>query len=255
MSRLMYNLLMKKEIDFPLEIDGIKIDDKPRTFYLTIGVILSLNNSSSKVIEIQEEFSKQLNAQSIVGAGIYKYPADTIHFSIINFSGLSSSIENEQEFKEKRKSHINKIKSILSKLDLQKIKKDNKKVDFSYIYTKNIESLTIQAFPSEALCEFFEKNVKKELEKDPDLNPVKVEWSEFKNSKRFRVNIIRFFRKLSNIEYDIVACNVKAINLKCDNDGKKVKNSLFEMELKHISFVFSDNWLSNENPELYSISL
>ena len=157
-----------KNIDFPLYLEGIDLDKSPKAYYLTISVILILNDCVNEIIKVQEELLKDISAQSLIGSGIYKYPSDTIHFSIINFDGLASAIDNENEFKEKRKIHIDKIKNILQKFNKRSI--DDKKVEFEYIFTKKSPSLAIQAFPSENLFELFE-DMKDEFNKDIYLKP------------------------------------------------------------------------------------
>jgi len=234
------------KIDFPQNLDGVDIDRKQKTYYLTINAILNLNNGVGEAIKLQEEILKDINSQSLIGSGIYKYPADTIHFSIINFEGLSSGIDSEELFRQKRQPYIEKIKNILQTFNEREIAQ--KKIRFAYIYTKKQSSIAIQAFPSKDLCDFFKEMCKK-FNEEATLRPVEIKKSEYDGCIRFRVNLVRFFRKLTNEEYDNIAEKVLEIN------QRSKKGFLFGLELIRISFVSSDNWLSNCNPELSYINL
>lgn len=234
------------KIDFPLNLCGVDVDKTPKTYYLTISAILNLNNASSEVVKIQGKILKDISSQNLIGSGIYKYPIDTIHFSIINFEGLSSSIDAEKIFKQKRQSHIEKIKKVLHEFDQEQIV--DKKIKFAYIYRKKPNSIAIQTFPSKKLYSFFKK-VRKKFNEDADLRPAEIKKFEYDGSIRFPVNIIRFFRELTKEEYDNIAQRVLTKN------QQSKKGYLFESELSHISFVLSDNWLSNQNPELDYIEL
>lgn len=249
---------MTMKINFALHLSGVGIDRNPKTWYLTICAILNSNNGAEGAVRIQEEILNGINTQGIIGSGIYKYPKETIHFSIINFRGLASDTDTEEEFRQKRLRHIEKIKSILRSFDGQKI--IDKKVQFAYIYTGDPnkckdkpESISIQAFPSNEFWNFIER-VKENLEEDSDLRPAKIKRYLYDGCARLPVNIARFFRELSNDEYEIIAENVYNFNKGCQDDANSGKYG-FELEINKLSFVLSDNWLSNDNPELCNITL
>jgi len=228
---------MKKEIDFPLHLNGVKEDKKPKKYNLSIAVILELNNDKNKTFErilnIQNQVLIGVNAQSLVGSGIYKYPRYTIHFTVITFDTLSLVQKTAEEFENKRTQIISQINKIFKSKKLKKAK-----VDFGYFYTKETESLAIQAFPNKKFCKFL-KLMQKKLDKNPSLRPVKIKDN---NTGRFAVNVVRFFKELSNDEYDSIAENVYKFNKKCQN-----KKNLTTMKIKRISLILSDNWLSNND--------
>lgn len=243
------------KIDFPLNLQGIDVDNSPRKYFLTISALLSDNNAAQGAIKVQEAILKDINsAQSIVGSGIYKYPSDRIHFSIIDFVGLSSIMEIENEYREKRISHQNQIITVLNRID-KRIK--DREVKFRFIYTgeennpdKNPRTIAIQAYPSKDLRIFFD-DLKSEFNKEKLLFPAEINKYGSDEDPRFSVNVARFFRKPLIGEYRSLDQNIGAFNKKCSDDGKPA----FKMNLDRISFVISDNYLSNQNPFLHQIEL
>lgn len=249
---------IKIKANFPLELKGLGIDKNPLTYFLTINVILNKNNVIDDVKRVQKELIKGINAQELIGSGIYKYPKNGIHFSIINFSDLSSAVVSKERFIKERKKHMNEIENILKKFDNYKIK--NKEVYFAYIVSGDEkympESLAIQAYPNKELLAFFSK-LKNELENKEILTPATLKCYCSDNLEypfRFTVNLVRFFRKVKEEEFKKIKKAVEEIN------NRSKEGILFLMKLKHISFVLSDNWLSNEYegkrpPEIASIEL
>lgn len=239
------------KIDFPLPLERPKIDDAPRSYNLTINALLEKNDGISQALGLQEEILKDIPAKSLIGSGIYKYPPSTIHFSIINLEDLHSGLVTQEVFERERRSYIDRIKQIFTKFDGITIK--DKNVKFSYIYTKESPSIAIQAFPSNDLYNFLAKELLVEFTKEKELG-AEIKGYPFKNNHydvfRFSTNIIRFFRKLSKEEYEIISKRVLEINNRSSKGG-----CLFSINLTHLSFVLSDNWLSNGNPELSYIKL
>jgi hypothetical protein len=214
---------------------------------LTISVILHLNNIPAKILDIREEIARDLDStEEISEDAIYKYRLNTLHFSAINFIGLKGEDSPERLIKSEYPK-VEKIKSILEKNSGKNI--SDRSLDFRYIYTgrkgkkKDVKSMALQVYPSIELCRFFE-DLKVELS-EHSLGDIEIK----SNDNRFTLNLIRFFRELNYEEKNIICGNVKNINEKSE------KSVLCSFELKRLSFVVSDNWLANDNPELYYINM
>lgn len=243
------------QINFPNSLNGVGIDSGRKFNFLTISILLGLNNGCSNIIKIQEDLLRDINFTTSCGSGIYKYPSNQIHFSVINFERFKSlsSTGGKQQFYAKNQSQIEKIKFILNKFDKRKI--TDKTVQFAYIFTGNDkykpESLALQAFPSIQLYQLFEE-INFEFNECAGLAPAIIKDNGF---SRFPVNLIRFFNNITNKEEEIISSSVLDFNNRCDQIKNDNMDKFYETKINHISFVFSDNWLSNENPEIFYIEL
>lgn len=230
--------------DFPLSLKEIGLDTQSKKYFLTVNAILQKmgNGCVDEAIKLRDRILSGIDAGKLLGSGIYNYPKESIHFSIINFKDLSSGLaDNQQAFKFERSQHIKKIKEILEN-ETKEIKAKNidKAIKFGFIYTLNTDSIALQAFPSQDLYDFFKKLADK-FNEEPILRTVEIKKNGIEYP-RFTVNLARFFRKLTNDEYNKIAPQIYEVNKEFMDE-----KNFFQQELSKISFVVSDNWLSNND--------
>ncbi len=230
-------------------------DTAPVKYGLTLSAILLKNNAENKIIDRQEELIKDISYTEKIRHGIYKYPAKSLHFSILDFEDLGSIEYKDQESYEKAMSDkIDIIKNTITLVVKEIAKPKDPVVKFGFIYTgctgKELCSLAIQAFLSEEQVKYIKKlheNLSDKLSGD-GVGAIKIKgFSDghlFKDEHRFAINLIRFFRNPTDHEYARLVEKVSEINLNSS------KHPLGDFDLREITFVVSDNWLSNNNFDL-----
>lgn len=232
---------------FPFNYEKPKKFDKKTTFYLTISAIIADNNADCEVFKIQKDLLKDIETTNKINSGIYYYPKNRIHFSIINFEDFSTETENEEKYRADHLEEIDKIKKIVKELNGNKsIIPEDRNVELAYIYTCKSDSIAVQAFPSHSLINYFNKI--KTLFGNMGLGNVIIKGYPDDKPTRFPINIARFFREASSDEYSKLKESIQKYNDDFLNGDK-----YYEIKLKKLSFVVSDNWLSNGKTKEYEI--
>jgi len=217
---------------------------------LTININLKKNGCYGEILKLQENIINGINVTENIEKGIYKYSKDQFHFSVINFENYKKGGVPIDKFKELNYHHIAKINSLLQKFDGYTI--SDKTVQSGYIYTGcNLQSIAIQVFPSIQLCQLFD-DICYQMNKGTELGLAKIKDNRY---NRFAVNIVRFFRELTFNEKESISRSIDDFNITCENNRKIGEKIFFEFEIEYISFVVSDNWLSNQYPEQSFIKL
>ena len=238
------------------------IDTAKLTWNITLSVSISENNNCAlnSLISIQEELLRGINCTQKIKQGIYKYPKDSIHFSLINFQDLSSiEYNNSSDYQNKNIDKIKDIKHVINSITKNQcmIEKIDKDIKCGFVYTGSkdgkdkLNSLAIQAFLSKDLSEYIEK-LRDELNdklKDRNIGAIKIKgYADEKYSAlthRFTINLVRFFRFPNDSEYQYIVDATKRIN-----DISSAGPIFESFTLKNIKLIVSDNWLSNDNYDL-----
>lgn len=237
----------------PKTLEKRKIDDKKVTYHLTLSVILKNNNESALkgVVSYQNSLLNNVNYSDVVRHGIYKYPTDRIHFSLLNFSDLDNSeCRNQDEYILFMENKISLIKKTIKKISNELGNPSNKKINIGFVYTKKSDSIALQAFLSDKLSYYIQDlslKLQKELSNDGvgTLNIKGFDDEHFNEKKhRFAINIVRFFRITTDHEDKNF---VEVVN---DINNLSKAGPLVEFDLNNINFIVSDNWLSNDNYDL-----
>jgi len=225
-----------------------------KEFYITLSVILELQNNEEVlgvIKNFQEEIIKKISDNVDIfnnpyeTKGLYKYPKEDFHFSLINFF----KYENADELNEEDE-NINTIKDYLSK-NLYNNMPSEIKADLRWIesgtHGRPLDSFSLQVFPDP----LFIKNLKKiNTDLSDNIFKIKPKNSDFtlkaypeKNSRRFPLNILRFIDKATengkiNEEIKVKIKNiVENINMEHNN------KPLFTFNITKLSLVKSDPFL------------
>lgn len=235
---------------FPFTFELPKPKENPKKWHLTISAILEKNKSDSEIFKVQDRILKNIPTVNIVGNGIYKYPKDRVHFSIINFPDLGKTNSNFIDFSKEREEIIDKIQEVFLNFNGKFEKKAmNNIVEFAYIYPHSSDSLAIQAFLGEDLIKFLNK-MTSEFIKIKGIGKVILKSYPYHGEQvRMPVNIARFFRELTTEESKLIGDNANEYN------NLSMSQNLDDMKLSKLSFVVSDDWLSNDDFEVLTINL
>jgi len=235
----MINQKYKEYAKSLIEFEEPKIDSMDVTYSLTINAIISENTNIDNFATIRNQIINNVRFSNLIGSGIYVYPNERIHFSIINFVDLSSkNIDGQNNFRKRRQMQIDKIKSIFQQKITNIKPPRNKNVDLGYIYPKSSPSLAIQVFPNPELIKYF-NDIIKQFSYD-EFGKIEIKSNSTNNIITFPINVVRFFRDIDEQEYKQLKNNVDKFN----NDSKK--EIKYKINLTKINFVLSDNWLLND---------
>ncbi len=258
----------------PLDVANWK---KKQDFYLTLSVVMASQEGKpvEKIKEIQERIIGQMSNISeyddpYSADGLYKYPTDTFHFSLINFLKCDLSAEGDfknfkNTFEEFRKflNQYDQYKNFLILVKKFLEKKINNNLSSVAAETRWIEtgdknraldSFSLQVFPNPSFIEKLESMTKefKQEFSGADINLCGVDSTLKaypKNPKespvRFALNILRFITDNNVSEKNKTRTKniVETIN-------REHNNKVFEeFEITHLSLVESDPFLFNKFPE------
>lgn len=220
-----------------------EIKNDPLTYHLTISAIIEKNDPGSKVFSVQKDILKDIDYSEIVGEGLYKYPKNKIHFSILDFERFSNSAMDEKTYKKEKSKNILEITGRLAKF-LREYNLDeivDRDVSFTNIYPCKSGSVALQAVPSQELMKLF-LSMKDSF---GDFGEAKLKMNDFvyrgKNINKFSVNLVRFFSGPNKVEFPKIADAINDYNFNLFHCQPII------MELNKITFVLSDNWLSNKD--------
>jgi len=212
--------------------------------HLTLSNIIKNQDS---VLGLVELFQKQIllgfNVETkLLDNTIYKYPLNTIHHSLIDFlPAVEFNKIIETEYFQLR--HRDLIEKIILEIERKDCIKD-KTIIIKSIY-KNEKSVAVEAFPSQDILKFA-SDIAVSV-KTGDGFP-KVKGLPPEKPEKFAINIIRFFRQLSVRENQVLDERVSELT-------KGLEKKPIEFELKKLSLVVSDDYLSNPNPEIKNFNI
>ncbi len=215
---------------------SFKVDTfNPTTFNLTLSVLLKYDPKTLAHIEsMQDKITQGLHYSTTPnGHSLYKYFAESLHFSIINFATEEATDRGEFERK-----YIKLIARLSN--EIPKFLDFFRSLEFNVGETQHIEGYSEVSMP---IC--LKNNMKKgqlykTLEPLIKLSEVKDKNKilKFYNDKNFAMNLVRVFRSLGSNEK-------KSLEVKAN---QKIKR--FDLRISRLSLVISDNYLSNLNPEI-----
>ena len=223
-------------------------DNSSNKLFLTINVKIQLNDKklADKIIKIQDKIISSLNYSGANLSGIYRYPIETLHFSLINFKSYTTEEFSEDNYYKKYKDVIEKLSDDSKRhfSDLIKLNNEDRKVSIGYIYPCSSPSIAFQAIPTIR----FDEALKESCNKIKLIFPGSgCEIKSEKRPTRFSLNIVKFFRSISKPEYD----SMKEII----DDKNKSYGYIGDITVSNISVVVSDNWLSNSRKRDKNISI
>lgn len=208
--------------------------------HLTLSNILHNQESVlDKLESIQNELLLDIvSVTELEDDNIYKYPLSTIHHSLVDFippEGLNSVSETNNY----RRKHKDFIKLVSRYVNIYKADIINKCIIIKSIY-KGEDSIALEAYPSKDILKFTNEiaNNIKSTEGFPMVKGFPPEKPE-----RFAINLVRFFRGLTEDENKLLSLRVANIN-------KKLEERPIEFKLMSLSLVVSDDYLSNPKPEI-----
>lgn len=193
-----------------------------------------------KMLRLQDVLLKKIEtSQSVKPDIIYKCPRETIHHSLVNFLPPKESSVSEFEVANYKKENWDLIVeiSLKSKELLQKVNGGMILINSVYMDEK---SIALEAFPSEDVL-FFANRLAGSFKIDDEYP--KVKGFPVENPQKFPINIIRFFRPLSDIEEQMLNPRIAELN-------EKIKELPIEFKLEKLSLVVSDLYLANPHPEI-----
>ncbi len=189
----------------------------------------------NEVLQLQSLLKRGLlDLNSIVTPEI-----NTIHHSLVDFlppeefSGDPSGIAN---YKHRHQKLIQEIDRIINK-EISIIKDANIVINSAY---KGEKSIAIEAYPSPDIIQFA-KSVANKIKTRRDYPRVKGFPPE--NPYKFAINAMRFLRDLEKKEENNMIKIVSVIN-------DRLKAEPLKFDLKTLSLVVSDDFLSNPNPTI-----
>lgn len=228
----------------------VKVLDK-NTLNLTLSVLLEFDERMLKeVLSLQDRALHEVHYSSLLNEStIYRYPISTFHFSIINFATCNGFLADHTrlEFEIKYRELIRKLLEEIPKY-LVIFKTWELKIDRLYPYSDGSK-------PSDSIAANIFLPKRKLSQLKIDLRAL-VEYSLVPNDDErlkayeddkglyFPINLVRFFRELSKQENSVLTEGIDDIN-----DGFK-KRRAEKLKLKRLSLVVSDNYLSNQAPEI-----
>jgi len=142
---------------FPERPKAIKFWKRKYEFNLALSVIIKPQKSeyANKIKKRQKEIKEKVKNIKIINnpykKGLYQYPIDDLHFTIINFLKYGSKNKDKvNEFEKLLKKHTNynNIKERILKEIKEKIERKSE-ADLRWIYTGDkgeIDSISLQSF-------------------------------------------------------------------------------------------------------------
>ena len=226
---------------------SFKVDHyDPSVYNLTLSVLLEhCPDIQKRLIDIQEKLTNGLDfTEDISNTALYKYPARTLHFSIINFATATITSEDQNEFKLKYQALIDKLRVEIEGT-LNKFKSWKLSIN-SLHFVKKPQGSTISA--NVVLNNGFENDIKEELDA---LIQVSLAQDDkclkfYPSGNNFAINLVRIFRELSEPEETQLIEQFE----RC-NKGF----SPFELKISKLSLVVSNNYLSNSGCAIHTFSL
>jgi len=212
--------------------------------HLTLSHIIKNQDSAIGLVEIfQKQMLLGFNTETrLVNRTIYKYPLGTIHHSLVDFLPAVefNRLTETVFFESKHKNLINNIsKEVENNADIE-----NKTIIIKSVY-KDEKSIALEAYPSQDILNLASKianNV------ETEVGFPKVKGFPLKKPEKFAINIVRFFRELGGTENQILDERIKELN-------QQLANEPINFELKNLSLVISDDYLSNPNPEVVKFNI
>lgn len=253
--------------------NGFKFWDRVYEINLALSIIIKRNHKQAveEIQKLQNEIIEQLKGQNIVYKpytkedGLYKYPGEDLHFTLINFIKYKKTEKVELEkVKLKNDSDYKKIRNIIKRI----IKKNERyiikgaKMDLRWVYSgadkKELDdSVTLQAIPN---IEFRNKLIKldKEIEGktkklDEKLNKkfkscrVGIKAYPKEAKRAFAVNILRFVRGVGNTSKLKGDNKLRMVNIveKINRDHNKKPLVVPQIKINKLNLVESDPFLYN----------
>ncbi len=253
---------------FPDRPSKIRFWEGQKEFNLALSVIIDCQDKkhSKTIEELQDEIirgpklkKKILFCPYTLKNGLYKYPKDNLHFTLINFFKCKCDFSDFGELISNKKKRYEGIQDEI----IKKIKQElpsKIEVDVRWIFSDcddGIDSFTLQAFPREKgfiqKMEEIMENIKQEiLDKFNLFNPnfclTKGIKAYPKQDKRaFAINILRFLANSSKQKPRIedIVNRQKIINLvgKINERHTNEGPLLEKIKIKEICLVESDAFL------------
>jgi len=229
------------------QVMKILCETRKETLNLTISARVAENDrlAVSKIKSLQTDIINLLPPQSRIG--VYIYPEETLHFSILNLTSFDldinfSSARNFMEQLTWYKSLKNYIKQQLCIPEnyTGNIKKFYLNKDKDGVIEK---SITLNINPG-GLIEDFNKlkgSIKEELYK---LGiPINGFGMKNYNTEFLGINILRFFGE----DQDFIE-NCDKVYAYMENKNREFEKEPIKLKINKICLVVSDSYLSNQNP-------
>ncbi len=202
--------------------------------HLTLSNILIDQNSDliNEVSRLQGILKKGLSDFNLVSIP----ESNIIHHSLVDFLP-AVEFHNHNDvvnFKLQHRKLVKEIDSFASAL-IQNIKDRDVFIYSSY---KGEKSIALEAYPSKDILTF--ANLLVDKIKTFDGYP-QVKGFPQENPYKFAINIIRFFRNLIKVEDENFLKSISKIN-------NELKVNPIRFQLKKLSLVVSDDYLTNTNP-------
>lgn len=248
----------------------IKFEKPKNELYLTFSAIVD-EKCRSRILKIQdkiekiikkEEFLKDLGIEKErkglnkrIARGdrfIYKYPTESLHFSIVNFA--TYNIISLQDFDNARKiiektTNFKKLKTKIKDFTTILLKFRKVKIRRIYLSAGIENSLALNAFPdNKDFFEILEKEgecIKKKMAKDLINNDFKIKAYPKENFRYFALNIFRFIDRKEftfNQRGSFYKKIEEEINLKLKKNPIVIKTES--------CIVISDPYLANDKPQI-----
>lgn len=223
----------------------IKQPIAPKT-HLTLSVILREqgNEIRSAVHNICTLLSQGLEiSEKVQNNTIYRYPEQTIHFSLVHFLSDPADFTTPSGRKIFETNHAN----IITKIE-QLVPALSSRIIDTTIAIKNIyiadqlSSIALEAYLSQDIISFG-NGLTNQFEKLNGLPKVKGNPPE--DPKRFSVNIFRFFKDATEEENNLLYKRIETIN-------QELVAKPLVFNLRELSLVVSDDFLANDNPVIQS---
>jgi len=163
---------------------------------------------------------------------------DIIHHSLVDFLP-TEKFENASDIVNYKRKYQDLIVKIAKAVEKSKNDIENNQIVIGSVY-KGEKSIALEAYPSQDILSFAEK-IKMSVKTEGDFPKVKGFPPE--KPEKFAINIIRFFRKITGTENQIFNERVVELN-------QQLENKPIIFNLKNLSLVISDDYLSNPNPEV-----
>ncbi|OGD57043.1 hypothetical protein A2V71_00320 [Candidatus Berkelbacteria bacterium RBG_13_40_8] len=204
--------------------------------HLTLSNIIKdqSNEIISLVLEAQSFTISNLSSTT----SFYICSKNIIHHSLVDFLP-AREFKNTSEITSYKKEHQTLIINIIQAIEKLKNEIKDKQIIIKSAYIGG-KSIALEAYLSSDILNFAYE-IKKNIKSIGDFPKVKGFPSE--KPKKFAINIIRFLRPLSTQEDQIL--NERVLEL-----TKKLQEKPIEFELKRLSLVVSDDYLSNPDPEI-----
>lgn len=255
--------------DFPARANAFVHKERKSIFFLALNVILNIQSDKNVIEKIKDNQEK---LETYLGVkhehdpyedGLFIYPKETLHFSILSFyktfpttefktskdfSTFQDKINERNDYKSFQKS----IKSLLSK----SISKKSKifEADIRWLFTGTEpkykqDGFSLQIYPEKSFLELVSKlfTETKGLYKKEGFNSDSLNFKGYPEKPktdffRFVVNIGRFINYDDHITNEI---STKAINYTEEFNREDDHNPRITFEINKLTLVESDSWLYN----------